>query len=625
MRPLLFVALAACATAPAINDIEDGLDDAVEDGGKDDSAGTTDARAGMLLLANTASFDELQGIGLSTRVAAAITEHRAAEDGLPDTDDDDRFDELRELDLVPRVGPRVVDALTAYADANGFVDRARASLAATIDSGGLRGIFEGGATAYFGIPYAAPPVGELRWRAPEPATAWSDVRDATTRTPGCVQVSTSLGSAGEVIGGREDCLSLDVFRPTGASAPMPVLVFIHGGDFLWGAASDFVQGTYVYDGRHLAMHGAVVVSIDYRLGAFGYLANSALEAADPDNHAGNYGLLDQIAALAWVKHNIAAFGGDPSRVMVFGESAGGCSISYLLASVRATDLFDSAMVESGCHLVWPKPFALAAGDRIARDLGCEGSPDVAMCLRSRSADRVASALPPNLGSGGYTFAPNVDAGVLGDVIERIEAQAHNKVPVIAGTTFDEYTTLIDDSTTRPIRTPADYRAEVEFQFLDNAADVLAMYPVTFFPTPRDAMVAVLTDVAFTCPTRKLLRALDDNQTAPVYRYLYSHTLAGGPDRPKRAGHALDLIFFFGQFGAPSIAGEPTDAEHLLAHRSMNYLVQFAATGDPNGRGAPFWPTYSTANDPYLVLDTPIGRGDHFRNGLCNFWDAKNYY
>lgn len=619
LYPCLLMSLIGCASAPS--GIEDDLDDQLSIDDKSDRGSSLNTAA-LLVFTNQASVDDLLAAGLSPRVASAIASYRAADDGLLETADDNRFDGMLELDLVPRVGPRVIAALADHAALHGDIERARATLEVTTETGAVRGIFEGAVTAYFGIPYAAPPVDQLRWRAPQPAISWSGVRDATERTPGCVQISTSQGSVGEVFAGREDCLSLDVYRPTGSVEPLPVLVFIHGGDFVWGAASDFVQGTYVYDGRHLAMKSAVVVTIDYRLGVLGYLANSALAADDPDHLTGNYGLLDQIAALAWVKRNIAAFGGDPSRVMVFGESAGGCSVANLLASPRAHGLFTTAMVESGCYLVWPKARALAAGDRIARELNCDRG-DTARCLRSQTITELAAHSQPTL--TGYNFAPNIDQGVVDDTIATVEAGAHAGVPVIAGTTSEEYSTLVDDWTSRPINTAADYRAELRSQFLDDADSILAHYPLTRFATPRDAMIAVMTDVTFTGPTRKLLRALADHQTAPVYRYVYSHTMASGPDRPMGAGHALDLIFFFGQFGSPSIAGDPSPGERLLADRAMNYLVQFAATGDPNGRSAPPWPAYTTADDPYLELDVVIGRGSHFRSALSDFWDRLGYY
>src|SRR5262249_44120038 len=227
-------------------------------------------------------------------------------------------------------------------------DDSSAAPVVTIDTGMVRGTLDGGVASFKGIPYAAPPLGALRWRAPQPALPWDSVRDATAFGSPCVATSVDF-SAGvnQYIGGTEDCLTLNVWTSSTAAA-MPVLVFIHGGYFQQGSSADTFGGLYTYDGAYIAAHQpVVVVTINYRLGALGFLASPALTASDPDHRAGNYGLLDQVAALRWVQTNIAAFGGDPARVMLFGQSAGGYSVCNLLASPAAAGLFSRALIESG--------------------------------------------------------------------------------------------------------------------------------------------------------------------------------------------------------------------------------------------------------------------------------------
>jgi para-nitrobenzyl esterase len=339
------------------------------------------------------------------------------------------------------------------------------ALVVTTASGPVRGTREGASRAWKGIPYAAPPLGSLRFRAPQPPAAWSEVRDATAFGSGCVATSVDLQSGGnQVIGGDEDCLTLNVWAPSQPpAAPAPVLVFIHGGFYQQGSSADTFGDVPSYDGAYLTSHQpVVVVTINYRLGALGFLASAALAAADPDHRAGNYGLLDQIAALRWVSANIAAFGGDPARFLVFGQSAGGLSVCNLLASPLAAGLFSRALIESGGCYAYPRATALLVGARVVRAVGCQGAADVPACLRAVPAALVATAVAPY--SWAYEFAPSVDPGVLEQPMAVLAAGRSNPVPVVIGTNANELGSMMSAYVDSPIRTDADYRAALAAEF-----------------------------------------------------------------------------------------------------------------------------------------------------------------
>jgi para-nitrobenzyl esterase len=495
-----------------------------------------------------------------------------------------------------------------------------------IARGVLQGTVEAGALSFKGIPYAAPPIGALRWRAPQPPAAWTGVRDASQFGSGCIATSVDMSSGlNQVIGGSEDCLTLNVWTSNATpSSPMPVMVFIHGGYFQQGSSADTFGGLPMYDGAYVAAHQpVVVVTINYRLGALGFLADSALAAADPDHHAGNYGLLDQIAALEWVQTNIAAFGGDPTRVMVFGQSAGGYSVCNLLVSPLANGLFSRAVIESGGCSVFPRATALAAGTRVEKALGCDTSPDIAGCLRATTANQAATAIP----AYGWTYelSPNVDPGTLGQPMNVIAAAQQHHVPVIVGTNANEVASMVNEYLSGPIPTDAAYKAELEYEYGIALGDqVYHHYPSANYPRPRDAYIAARSDSDFTCPARQVMRALAGAHSAPAYRYFYTHTLDEGPYMKWGAPHAFELIFVFHVFDPVTFPTGHSDAEGALSDAIIGYWTRFAATGDPNGAGAPSWPAYVAATDPYLALDETFTAGAGIHPARCDFWDANGY-
>jgi para-nitrobenzyl esterase len=485
-----------------------------------------------------------------------------------------------------------------------------------VDTGVLAGAQEGGTYAYKGIPYAAPPIGELRWKPPTPPACFSGMRDATGFGYVCMQEDASGTPVGS-----EDCLTLNVWTPKATpSATLPVLFFIHGGSEVEGSSSLKAVGIDVYDGAALAAHGAVVVTINYRLGPLGFLAHPGLDAEDPHGASGNYGLLDAIAALKWVQRNIGAFGGDPGHVMVFGQSAGGVNTCALLGSPLSAGLFSSAMALSGGCTAWPRPTAETVGAMLAKNVGCEGD-DVVACMRKKSAGAVIAALPREYRAGGVAYAPVIDGWVLGQApFDAITTGQHHHMPLILGTTVDEMTTLVRHFAPQPIADDAAYLDALHTYFGAAIGDQVAKaYPSSQFPDPEHAFVQATTDATFVCPARSAARLLAATQSDPVRRYSFAHAFPTGPLAPYRAGHSLDLFFAFGHPDYQGYSASPE--EHQLAEQLMGYVIRFAATGDPNGGDAPDWPAYDPKTDLDLRVDIGLGPESGLRQPACDAWDA----
>ena len=483
------------------------------------------------------------------------------------------------------------------------------------DRGAVRGVRVGGTLAFKGIPYAAPPVGPLRWRPPRPAAPWRGVRDATGYGYVCMQSQASADPDGTPMG-SEDCLTLNVWRPA-ASGPLPVMVYVHGGYFTWGSSSLRRQGVDLHDGRQLAERAqVVVVTMNYRVGPMGFLAHRALAAEDEQHTTGNYGLLDQIAALEWVKRNATAFGGDPARVTVFGQSAGAISIAALIASPRARGLFAGAIMHSGSHAAAPLQLAQTGGDTLARKLGCAGDADVVACLRSRSASAVITALPESYHAG-YKFSPVVDGVVLPDrPLEIVRRGAHHHVSLMVGTTSREFSTMVHNYLVKPITSEADYRQAVQQRFGKHADSVLAQYPTSAYASPLEAFEALMGDIGFVCPSDGLAQAASAAQAPPVWRFVFAHTYETGTVARFGAGHGLDLILVTRNY--PAAWAQLTPAELALSDTLIGYWSRFARTGDPNGAGAPAWPRYDAKGRRHLVLDVPIREAAGGREAECAF-------
>ena len=485
------------------------------------------------------------------------------------------------------------------------------------DRGAVTG-FEAGATwAYLGIPFAAPPTGPLRFKPPIPASCWKGERAAKDWGPTCPQ-SDETGKA--PVTGDEDCLQLNVWTPKAATGPLPVMVWIHGGGFVAGSATQLTLGTRLYDAQKLAeKSNVVVVTINYRLGVLGYLAHPLLDAEDPHKASGNYGMLDQVAALQWVQRNAAAFSGDPSRVTIFGESAGGANVCSLVASPLAKGLFTGAIMESGGCVAHAQSDAEAMGAKIVTAAKCDAAGDVLACLRALSAADMVNAYPVtvDVAGAGNGYGSTIDGWFLsGKPLDIIAAGGHNHVPMIVGTNSDETSRsvplAVDASAT-------DYQNAVRALFPTTADAVLSHYPVTDYPSPWAAYVALTSDAKFICGARKAARALGDGQDEPVFRYDFTHALENAPKlKGFGAWHGSDVLYVFDHLdlgGYVASAGERTIVDVF-----QGAWGRLATTGDPNGGGLPTWQAWTSA-DPYLRIDAPPTAATGLRTSQCDFWDT----
>ncbi|MEG3628172.1 carboxylesterase/lipase family protein [Streptomyces poriticola] len=508
-------------------------------------------------------------------------------------------------------------------------DAAPGSLVVRTDRGWVRGAaHRDGGRVFQGIPFAAPPTGERRWRPPGPAGRWSGVRDATAPADPCPQPPlTLLPDGGPVLPGEsnrtgsttEDCLYLNVWTPARTGVrPLPVLVWLHGGGNAFGAGSD-------YDGSALAAHGVVVVTVNYRLGALGFLAHPALSSESSDQASGDYGLMDQQAALRWVRRNIDAFGGDHSRVTLGGQSAGSADTCAHIASPTARGLFQRAIQQSGSCASegGPAPLTLGAaeqkGSDFAASVGCPDPTTAASCLRALPATEFLRGA----GTGAASlWSPNTGPRVLPRPPHQAWAEGRvNAVPTLNGNTHDEYryfTALYVDLLGGGPLTDASYAALIRLRHGARAAAVLATYPAAAYPSPNLAYSAVSTDQRFACPARADSRLYAGR--APVYAYEFHDPQAPpfipAPHTPQGAFHASELAYLF-----PVDSLHLTPAQQRLSATMTAYWARFAATGDPNGRGAPAWPRYTAEGDGIQVLapDRVAPTKDFATDHRCAFW------
>ena len=444
----------------------------------------------------------------------------------------------------------------------------------TIDTGVLEGVADStpGVMVFRGIPFAAPPVGALRWKPPLPAARWNGVRPAKELGHNCVQHRPYDDINPFTAGVSEDCLYLNVYTSSldTRASRRPVMVWIHGGGFFAGFG-----GEERHNGARLAQKGAVVVTVNYRLGAFGFLAHPALAAESPHHAAGNYGLLDQIAALEWVKRNIVRFGGDPSRVTIFGESAGGMSVGALIASPLAKGLFQRAILESGTGLnigVGARAGGETIAVQFADSLRVRGSgKEAARQLRALSADTVlATSLhlgPP----GDAMFWPVVDGWVLPHAADSTFASgAANLVPVIAGTNRDE------------------------------------------------------GDEWMGAPTRSFARFISA-RGVPAYVYIFSRVGDDSANRARGAYHSAEITFVFGRAHPLQPSAGSTKYDSTVAEAMSDYWVAFATSGDPNGAPTagkwPRWPRYNASTDALLEIGPEIAPRTMAKRAVYDSLDA----
>jgi para-nitrobenzyl esterase len=519
----------------------------------------------------------------------------------------------------------LVCALVAYAAiAAAIAGGAQAGVVPT-DKGPVRGIETATTKQYLGIPYALPPVGELRWRAPQAPARWHGPRDASEFANHCPQPESPFGFESDT----EDCLYLNVFAPNkggkGHAKHLPVMVWFHGGALTVGETDD-------YDPSRLVQQGVVVVTVNYRLGYLGFLAHPAL-SAESGNGSGNYGLMDQQAALRWVQRNIAKFGGDADDVTIFGQSAGGLSVHTHLASPRSAGLFDRAIAQSGAYAGSNPSLsdAESAGTTVASNLGC--SDQTLACLRSAPVATVLAAQPDSPAGG--TIIPNVDGNVLPQSIRSaIDSGNFNRVPVIEGTTHDEFT-IFQALYVEPLigGTPPAFYPIVAgllagtLGFPASGPEIVAQYPLSDYPSMSLALAAIGTDAVFACPGRRVAGAL--SKFVPTYAYELDDSdvpqiFDAPPLFPFGSYHASDVLYLF---DSPLRGGHaPFDAEsEQLAAAIVGYWTQFARAGTPNRTGLPQWPAYTIPNDTYMSLQppTPVPTTGFAAEHKCAFWDAHS--
>jgi para-nitrobenzyl esterase len=501
------------------------------------------------------------------------------------------------MDIRPLALAAAVLALVAPVPASAIPAAAGAPDRVVVTGGRIIGERQDGVRVFRGIPYAAAPVGALRWRDPQPAPRWTGQRLATRFAPACLQTGTSM--PGEPPWpSSEDCLHLNVWAPAAPGAPRPVIVWFPGGGLANGSTS-----IPLYDGGALAKRGAVVVTVAYRLGALGFLAHPALSAESSDHASGNYGLMDQVAALEWVRANAAAFGGDPDRVTIAGQSAGATSVSILMGSPRAKGLFQRAIGQSGGLF---EPTALAPQYQLAR-AEADGAAFMTRLgattleqMRSLPAERLLA------GAGGLTH-PVIEPRLLPQApFEVFRAGRQNDVPLLVGYNAEEARSLteVDDVTA------ANFSDKLTARWGRLPPPLLAPYAFTTDDQARTARLDFERDLRFGWDVRTWAKLQAEHGRSPVYLYRFEHRPpwpAGSVRANWGAGHFADLWYMFDHLDPAD--GGWTAADHALADRMADAWVAFAATGDPNGVGARAWTPFILADPKAMRFGDAPAMGD----------------
>jgi para-nitrobenzyl esterase len=506
---------------------------------------------------------------------------------------------------------------------------AQSSCFVALGHGDVQGSNLGASCAFLAIPYAESPAGNNRWKQPQPADPWApSLLMATAPPPPCPAVAV-FGPPS--ISGIEDCLKLNVWAPNPLpSERAPVIVWLHTGAFI-GASANFPGA----NGARLAHEtGVIVVAPNYRLGPLGFLAHTALSAEDPLGSSGNYGLLDQRAALRWVQANIAQFGGDPDNVTIAGTSAGGQSVGLHLVSPGSAGLFHRAVIQSAYPTSrWTSDAeAKAQGDAFAAALGCTDPSQLLACMRLAPANAVLTALLQATQQvrepAGRTFwEPSVDGIVIPDQPRHLfESGAFHRVPTIVGFTRDEgWGNFITRSFPSGVD-PGQYEAWVTSEFGPYASSVLDLYPASS-AAPIETMARMVGDVQFVCEARRVARAIERTGT-PTFLYAYEYEI--DDLSLDHVIHGVESNILFGNHYVPPVfLNHPLDAADFDLHdRMAGYWTRFAATGNPNrGDSAFSWPPFTRpeglgrGTDKYIILDSVIGEGVRLRERQCDFFEA----
>jgi len=528
----------------------------------------------------------------------------------------------------------MVSLLAAHAIAGETAQRQSASeqraTRVHVANGTLQGEVVSGGRQWLGVPYAAPPIGRLRWRPPAPAASWRGARQATHFGSACLQSATQY----DVAQGSENCLYLNIYAPGARAAEqrLPVMVWIHGGGFVNGSGNDF-------NGRFLAAHArAIVVTINYRLGPFGWLA---LKSLQHDGASGNYGLMDQLAALKWVRRNIAAFGGNPHAVLLFGQSAGGVSVLAQLVSPLAAGLFQRAEVESApTALTLPTVAAAESRNELAyaKAFGCSDQATQAACLRAVPAQRALAAAHEDMDlirDGGLYWTPVVGTPNLpAPVIRQFKAGRFNKVPVMIGNTRNEgrlFAAIYENDLGHPL-TAADLIKPGTEVYGAAVPAIAAEYSSPAYPDPFAQSSAVTTDGMIACSNDLNRAALVRGGAPAVYTWEFTDPDAFNVEVTGRFhriedGHDANLPFLFQWNPGHAAVHLPpfTRADRVIADQMDRYWGNFARTGDPNGSGLPIWRRWVPGTTTPTEELTPGGArrmapGAYYQEHKCSFWD-----
>jgi carboxylesterase type B len=460
--------------------------------------------------------------------------------------------------------------------------------------------------AFKGIPFAAAPIGDLRWKPPQKAQSWSGVRECTRFGDDPVQMP-NIELRGPKIG--EDCLSLNVWTPFVGGGKLPVMVWFYGGGFQLGSGS-----IPIYEGEALARKGVVVVTVNYRVGIFGFMAHPALTAESPNHSSGNYGFLDQVAALKWVRENIAGFGGDPNNVTIFGESAGGVSVAAHLLSPLSKGLFHKAILQSPAIL--RKNYTLANAEKAAvavvgTDLAAlRAAPAAELFPKGMQIGGPPGALtapqPVRMITDGWAFPEDERAALL--------AGRFAKVPMLIGGVEQEGNFFVGRM---PIKTVADYQGFTQGGFGTFADEARKLYPASNDGEAVGAVAAFFADSLFNYGVRGMAR-LNAKADAPTYRYLFTRRRGNKATPPS---HVEEVPYMFGNLDKHFFGAEvPTDAtDKTISEAMTGAWTRFAASCDPNGGGLS-WPAYDSAKDNYIVFGDKIGQGAGWRTREMDFFE-----
>lgn len=459
-------------------------------------------------------------------------------------------------------------------------------------AGAVRGEAINGIGEFKGIPFAAAPVGDLRWKAPQPIAPWQGVRQTVAFGPACMQ-GPILAQMGSTAAQSEDCLYIDVWTPAHTPADkLPVIAWIYGGGFNSGATS-----VPMYDGANFAHQGVVLVSLSYRVGPFGFLATREL-SAESGHGSGNFGLLDLVAALHWVHDNIGQFGGDPAKVTIMGHSAGSMAVSELVASPLARGLFRGAIAESGANFAPPGSFAAAGVPLLAQ---AEADDKAWLAGLGASTLAEARALPADKletaqrDKGAPRFWPVMDGYVIpGDQTLLWKQKRYADVPVLIGTTSDEAAVFGG----RRTATPADFEKQVRDGYGAKADEILTAYPHASDVEATRSTKNLMTETTFTSNMFNWAKLQTQNGKAPAYAYYFHRPTAADPEG---SGHGSEVPLVFAN--EDHRAGRPawSDEDRALSKELQGYWINFAKTGDPNGPGLPRWPKFQPGKITVMEL------------------------